>query len=195
MSQPAGQTRREFVRQASLAALASASSAAAPWYRRCLRWGQTNINEFDPQQYDIDWWRAHWKRTHTQGVIINAGGIVAYYPSKFNLHYRARYLGTRDLYGELARAAHQDGLAVLARMDSNRAHEDFYRAHPDWFAVDREGRPYRAGELYLEFAYEHVALPNAYERHSYWGHSHYTYDQEAGRARFREDVKHLWVSG
>lgn len=149
MSQPAGQTRREFVRQASLAALASASSAAAPWYRRCLRWGQTNINELDPQQYDIDWWRAHWKRTHTQGVIINAGGIVAYYPSKFNLHYRARYLGTRDLYGELARAAHQDGLAVLARMDSNRAHEDFYRAHPDWFAVDREGRPYRAGELYI----------------------------------------------
>ena len=34
-------------------------------------------------------------------------------------------------------------------MDSNRAHEDFYRAHPDWFAVDAAGKPYRAGELYV----------------------------------------------
>jgi len=32
---------------------------------------------------------------------------------------------------------------VLARMDSNRVHEDFYRAHPDWFARDANGEPYR----------------------------------------------------
>ena len=84
-----------------------------------------------------------------QGVIINAGGIFAYYPSKFPLHYRPAALGDRDLYGELARAAHEDGLAVLARMDSNRAHEAFHQAHPDWFAVDAGGKPYRAGELYV----------------------------------------------
>jgi hypothetical protein len=120
-----------------------------PWYRRALRWGQTNITEIDPQRYDIAWWRQHWKRTQIQGVIINAGGIVAYYPSKFPLHYRAAALGDRDLYGELARAAHEDGLAVLARMDSNRAHEDFYRAHPDWFTLDAGGQPYRNTGLYV----------------------------------------------
>ena len=27
-------------------------------------------------------------------------------------------------------------------MDSNRAHDDFHRAHPDWFAVNADGRPY-----------------------------------------------------
>jgi hypothetical protein len=74
---------------------------------------------------------------------------VAYYPSKFPLHHRAEALGDRDLYGELAQAAHEDGLFVFARMDSNRTHEAFYKAHPDWFAVDRSGRPYRAGELYV----------------------------------------------
>ena len=92
---------------------------------------------------------SYWRETRVQGVIINAGGIVAYYPSKFPLHHRAEALGDRDLYGELARAAHEDGLFVLARMDSNRTHEAFYRAHPDWFAVDRAGQPYRAGELYV----------------------------------------------
>ena len=44
----------------------------------------------------------------------------------------------------------------------------------------------------LEFAYEYVALPNAYDSHSYWGHSHYTYDREAGRGRFTEDVNRIF---
>ena len=125
------------------------NGAKPPWYRRTYRWAQTNITETDPTRYDIAWWRQHWKRTQIQGVIINAGGIFAYYPSKFPLHYRPAALGDRDLYGELALAAHEDGLVVLARMDSNRAHEAFYRAHPDWFAVDAAGKPYRAGELYV----------------------------------------------
>ena len=127
----------------------AAATSALPWYRRTLRWGQTNITEIDPAGYDVDWWRRHWKRTRVQGVILNAGGIVAYYPSKYPLHYRPPLLGDRDLYGELAKAAHDDGLVVFARMDSNRTHEEFYQAHPDWFAVDASGRPYRAGELYV----------------------------------------------
>ncbi len=160
-----GETRRQFLKQSFAAAVAGAGAtlltgcagvsaaeeparAAGPWHRRTLRWGQTNITEIDPARYDIPWWRQYWKRTQTQGVIINAGGIVAYYPSKFPLHHQAAFLRGRDLYGELAAAAHADGLAVLARMDSSRAHEDFYRAHPDWFALDATGRPFRTGELY-----------------------------------------------
>lgn len=120
-----------------------------PWYRKTYRWGQTNITEIDPTRYDIDWWRDYWQRTRVQGVIINAGGIVAYYPSRYRLHYRAQYLNDRDLLGELTRAAHEDGLSVLARMDSNRATSDFFREHVDWFTRDREGKPYQAGERYI----------------------------------------------
>ena len=120
-----------------------------PWFRKVVRWGQTNITEKDPPGYDIEWWQKHWKNTSVQGVIINAGGIVAYYPSKVPLHRQAQYLAGRDLFGDLCKAAHSDGLAVFARMDSNRAHEEFYKAHPGWFAVDKDGRPYKAGELYI----------------------------------------------
>ena len=142
-------TRRQFA-AASLAVPAFAqNNAAAPWYRTTLRWGQTNITELDPTRYDIPWWRDFWKRTAVQGVILNAGGIVAYYPSKFPLHHRAEFLGNRDLYGELAQAAHSDGLVVLARMDSNRTADDFFRAHPDWFARDANGQPYRAADKYV----------------------------------------------
>ena len=158
------ETRRNFLKQTALVATALAGAgplraaskaasappaAALPWYRRTLRWGQTNITEIDPTRYDLAWWRQHWKRTHTQGVIINAGGIVAYYPSRVLLHRPAQFLGGRDLFGELCRAAHEDGLVVFARMDSNRAHEEFYRAHPDWFAVDAAGQPRKAGDLFI----------------------------------------------
>jgi hypothetical protein len=151
-------TRREFLRDSVAAAMLlragdavahAQSPANTPWYRRAYRWGQTNITEKDPEHYDIAWWRTQWKRTQVQAVIINAGGIVAYYPSKFPLHHRAAYLNGRDLFGELTKAAHDDGLFVLARMDSNRAAEDFYQAHPDWFVVDREGKPQRAADKYI----------------------------------------------
>lgn len=156
-------SRRLFLKQTALLfsagfavnGVAADSSSLAekktnkPWYRRTLRWGQTNITEADPPHYDIAWWREYWKRTRVQGVIINAGGIFAYYPSKFPLHYRPKTLGDRYLFGELAAAAHADGLVVFARMDSNRAHEEAFRAHPKWFARQKNGDPYRAADRFI----------------------------------------------
>jgi len=144
-------TRRNFVELAVAGSMVTAADTASnlPWYRTALRWGQTNITERDPVRYDIPWWREYWKRTAIQGVIINAGGIVAYYPSKFPLQHRAEFLNGRDLYGELAAAAHADGLAVVARMDSNRTAEDFFQAHGDWFARQKSGEPYRAADKYV----------------------------------------------
>jgi len=123
--------------------------AETPWYRRTYRWGQTNITEEDPARYDTEWWREHWRQTRVQGVIVNAGGIVAYYPAADPLQHRAETLGQRDLLGEIVTAAHKDGLVVMARMDSNRAHEPMFRAHPDWFAMNSHRVPYRAAELYV----------------------------------------------
>ncbi len=138
-----------MISRRSLLLAAAQPPKPEPWYRRAYRWGQTNITENDPPTYDIPFWRAYWKRTATQAVIINAGGIVAYYPSKFPLHKQAQFLNGRDLFGELTAAAHQDGLFVMARMDSNRVAEDFYQAHPSWFAYDRAGKPYRAADKYV----------------------------------------------
>lgn len=147
--------RREFLVTAA-AALAvrpwearAESTAAAPWYRRCRRWGQTNINEEDPLHYDIDWWRGQWRRTRVQGIVVNAGGIVAYYPTRVPLHREARFLGGRDLFGELRAAARAEGLAVFARMDSGGADEAFFQAHPDWFVRTPAGHPLRSRGLYV----------------------------------------------
>ena len=157
-------SRRDFLKKTAFgtAALATGSFPVAakdlpdatadnkkPWYNRVTRWGQINITENDPPRYDIPWWRRFWKETGTEGVIVNAGGIVAYYPTNIPFHKRAAYLQGRDLFGDICRAAHEDGLAVFARMDSNRAHEDFYQAHPNWFTLDATGKPYKAADLYI----------------------------------------------
>src|SRR5215472_237686 len=149
-------TRRRFLLESTaLTAALTVDSPAQeaghllPWYRRAYRWGQTNITEKDPVRYDIPWWRSFWKRTAVQAVVINAGGIVAYYPSRYPLHHRAEFLNGRDLFGELTQAAHGDGLFVMARMDSNRTAEDFFHAHPDWFARNQDGDPYRAEDKYI----------------------------------------------
>ena len=122
---------------------------AQPWYRTTLRWGQTNLVEVDPARYDDAFWREHWRRTRVQGVIVNAGGIVAYYPSQVPLHHRAIALNGHDLYGDIVRSARAEGLKVIARMDSNRVAPEFYRAHPDWISVDAEGRAYRQADKYV----------------------------------------------
>ena len=137
-----------------------------PWYRRTQRWGQTNLTEIDPSRYDKQWWRNYWKETRIQGVIVNAGGIVAYYPTKFNEVHRAEYLGNRDFFGEIVKAAREEGLAVLARMDSNMVDERFHGIHPDWIAKDKDGKPFRAGLLYLtciHSPYYNEFLPAVFE--------------------------------
>ena len=152
---PRSISRREFLKDSTAVSLAFSvtpgttvppdyrqrRAGEVPWYRRAYLWGQTNITEKDPIRYDIGWWREQWKRTAVQAVIINAGGIVAYYPSRFPLHHQAEFLNGRDLFGELTKAAHGDGIFVMARMDSNRAAEDFFQAQPDWIAREDQDRP------------------------------------------------------
>ena len=161
---PADLTRRIFIRKmAAASALLSMAdwkvlaadapgggleNSSGPWFRRTFRWGQVNLTEIDPLRFDLAWWRGQWRRTSLQGVVVNAGGIVAYYPTEVPLHRRAEFLGQRDLFGEIRGAAHDDGLAVFARMDSNRAEETFFQTHPDWFGRDAAGNPYKLGNLY-----------------------------------------------
>src|SRR2546423_5229213 len=117
--------RREFVQSAIGATLIATvpktfmaqDDTPTPWYRRTIRWGQTNITERDPARYDIEWWREFWKRTAVQGVVINAGGLAVFYSRQFPLHPRAELLRVLALYGELANAAHPEGVGVHARND------------------------------------------------------------------------------
>lgn len=98
---------------------------------------------------DMDIWREYWRRTQVQGLIVNTGGIVAYYASSLDLQYRAQGLGDQYFLGEFISLARQEGLTVLARMDINRATKQFYEDHPDWFVVNVDGEPHTSNDRYF----------------------------------------------
>ena len=125
------------------------SVAERPWYETTYRWAQTNFTEDDPVKADLEFWRERWRICKIQGVIVNASGIVAYYPTKFPLQYRARHLGGRDFYKDVSDMAKEEGIKVIARMDIQRATGEFFNAHPDWFARNKQGNPIMADGRYI----------------------------------------------
>jgi hypothetical protein len=119
------------------------SGAPAPWYQTMRRCGQVNFNERDPIELNIGEWLDYWTSLKINALLLNGGGILAFYPTRVPYHHKSRYLGSRDLFGDFTRAAKSRGLRVVARMDCNYAWEEAWKAHPEWFERDADGAPVR----------------------------------------------------
>jgi hypothetical protein len=135
--------RREFI-QASAAVTTTLLSAQthapqADWYDRPMRWAQLAFVEDDPGNYDPAFWLDYFKRIHADAACLSAGGCVAFYPTKVPFHYRSKWLGNRDSFGDLVKGCRELGMNVIARTDPHAVHQDVYDAHPDWIAVDASG--------------------------------------------------------
>ena len=142
-------TRREFLAVPALPVAARIAahvqgptkdlSSGRPWYATMRRCGQININERDPLDLDVMGWIDYWASLRVDALLLNGGGIVAYYPTQVPYHHRSEFLGSRDLFGELTTAARAKGIRVVARMDCNYAYEPAAKAHPEWFERDENG--------------------------------------------------------
>jgi len=122
------------------------SESAVPWYRKMRRCGQLNFNERDPESLDIDPWLDYWTSLKLDTLLLSAGGIVAFYPTRIPYHHKSQYLGSRDLFGDFARAAQRRGIRVVARLDCNWAYEEALEARPEWFEREENGQPRRHNE-------------------------------------------------
>jgi len=137
--------RREWMAwMSALAATAFAQSAEeTSWYDRPMRWAQLAFVEDDPGHYDPGFWLDYFRRIHADAVCLSAGGCVAFYPTKIPLHYRSKFLGSGDPFGEMLAGCRKLGMNAIARIDPHAAHQDLYDAHPDWIAVEANGKPRR----------------------------------------------------
>ena len=137
--------RREFfaVTGASLvaASVSELEPEEKPWYTVMRRCGQINFNERDPLTLNADAWMDYWASLKVNAVLLNGGGIVAFYPTEVPYHHRSEFLGSRDLFGDLVATAKKRNLRVVARMDCNLAYEEALKAHPEWFERNRDGSP------------------------------------------------------
>jgi hypothetical protein len=136
--------RREFLRATAIAAstfaVAAHAADTAGWFDRPMRWAQLTLVEDDPGKYDLAFWLDYFRRTHSDAACLSAGGCVAYYPTKVPLHYRSQWLAGTDPFGDLVAGCRKLNMVVIARTDPHAAHNDVAEAHPDWIAVDADGK-------------------------------------------------------
>ena len=149
-------TRRTFLRTSTLAGAAitlgelaprrmraSAGIAGIPvpsWVDKPMRWAQLTLVEDDPARFDVAFWLDYFRRTRSDAACLSAGGCVAYYPTRIPFHHRSRWLEDRDVLGELVAGCRALGMVVIVRTDPHATYDDAAQAHPDWIAVDAEGR-------------------------------------------------------
>src|SRR5436189_393484 len=154
-------SRRDFLKTTALAGAAAAigvdagraslPSSAAPivapaapsWVDRPMRWAQLTLVENDPGTYDPKFWLDYFRRTRADAVCLSAGGCVAYYPTTIPFHHRSQWLGDTDPFDELVGGCRDLGMVVIARTDPHATYDDVHDAHPDWIAVDAEGKKRR----------------------------------------------------
>lgn len=136
-------TRRTALQFATVAALRGQPGAQTYWYDRPMRWAQVAFVEDDPGRYSLDFWIDYFRRIHADAACLSAGGCVAFYPTRVPFHYRSKFLGKTDPFGEFVQACRGIKMNVMARTDPHAMHDDAYRAHPEWAALDANGQPRR----------------------------------------------------
>jgi len=154
-------TRRDTLKLAGVAgvlatmpsnAFAMPEAAGLAWPTRAMRWMQIAFTEDNPVDYDPAFWLDLFKRTHTDAVCLSAGGSIAFYPSNVPLAYRAKYLGSRDTFGDMVNACRALGLNIIARIDPHALPPEAFAAHPEWAARTEDGKPRRhwaAPDMYV----------------------------------------------
>jgi len=151
-------SRRKFL--ASTSIITAASLLADPvfafqplvkpgddkWYLRMRRCAQHNLNEYDPQNLDIDYWVNYWTDLKLDAIILTGGGLMAMYPTKISGHYKSQFLKNRDLFGDYLKALKKKGIKVVARIETNYLHQDIFSEHPEWFEKNADGSPRKHSE-------------------------------------------------
>jgi hypothetical protein len=154
-------TRRQFLKTTAVAGAAVALAQFTPrrllaadappvliaptpsWVDKPMRWAQLTLVEDDPGKFDLAFWLDYFKRTKSDAVCLSGGGCVAYYPTQIPFHHRSKWLGDRDVLGELVTGCRKLGMVVIVRTDPHATYDDVAAAHPDWIAVDADGNKRR----------------------------------------------------
>ena len=58
-------------------------------------------------------------------LIINAGGIMAFYPTQVENQYTNPYM-KENMLGDVIKKCHEHGIKVITRFDFSRAHESIF---------------------------------------------------------------------
>ena len=108
------------------------------WKDRAWRIVQTNMREIDMADMDAQRYVKDLQSFNANTVLINTGGIVANYDTKFPFHFKNQYL-TGDSLETVMKACREAGIRVICRVDFSKVRTPIYENHPDWAYVSPKG--------------------------------------------------------
>lgn len=111
------------------------------WHQKQLRMLQTVFREPDIVNYDAASVVEYLKKTHSNCIIVNAGGIIDFFDNETPLGRRNRFLTKENMLGDLVRECHRNDIRVMVRVDFRGVEKERYEQRPDWFAQEADGSP------------------------------------------------------
>ncbi len=118
----------------------SQQEAHNPWYAdKSLRIYHPNMRNWEVTGFDVVKFVEDCASVNAEAIVVNAGGIYAYYPSKVEHHKPNPLLGGRDLFGEICKEAKKKDLKIIARLDFAGAATELSELYPGWFHMNKDG--------------------------------------------------------
>ncbi|MFD1141530.1 alpha-amylase family protein [Larkinella insperata] len=120
-----------------------------PWWKpNNLRVIQTNLPAYEAATLNPDSLLQDLLDCSANTLLINAGGIMAFYPTQLDFQYTNPYMKPNTL-AEVIRKCHQHGIRVIVRFDFSRVHESIFKAHPDWCYISPKGERIINTDMYV----------------------------------------------
>jgi len=112
------------------------------WWQRPLRVIQTNLQVKDTQKMNPEKIADDIAEMEGNTLVINVGGIYAWYQSKVKYHHINEYLPKDfDLLKEILDECHKREINVIARFDFSKTDDYVFQEKPQWFVRDPNKMP------------------------------------------------------
>ena len=118
------------------------------WKQNNLRVIQTNLPDYEAATLDPDSLVADLIHYSANTLLINAGGIMAFYPTLLDFHYTNPYMKP-NMLGDVIAKCHQHQIRVIVRFDFSRVQESIFKAHPDWCYISPKGERIINRDMYV----------------------------------------------
>lgn len=117
------------------------------WWKEPMRVLQYNLQVKDTPLMDAKKLAEQTVELAANVVVMNAGGIYAWYQSEVPYHHINEYLPKdRDLLAELIEEFHKKNIKFVARFDFSITDDTTFLQKPQWFARKQNREPYYRGE-------------------------------------------------